>query len=165
MGFLEPVLAPNRARVGRLEQMFLGRFEHTIDDKGRVTIPSHFRAALAAGMVITRGIDGCLFVFPIARWEQLSDKFEQMPTITQEETRSLVRFFFTEAIDCLPDKQGRVLLPTYLRQYAHLRDQAIVAGVRDHLEVWNPEAYEQDNARLEKDVRTIAAAVSQQRVL
>lgn len=164
-GVLPPVLPQNGVQVGRLEQMFLGRFEHTIDDKGRLTIPSHFRAALAAGVVITRGIDGCLFIFPRARWEELAAKFEQMPAITQEDTRSLERFFFTEAIDCVPDKQGRVLIPTYLREYAHLQDQAIVAGVRQRVEVWNPAAFEQDSARLEKNVGTIAAAVSQQRVL
>lgn len=152
-------------RWGDLEQMFLGRFEHTIDDKGRLTIPSRYRTTLSAGVVITRGIDGCLFIFPIARWEQLSEKLEQFPTITQDESRSFVRFFFTEAIDCLPDKQGRILIPTYLREYAQLRDTVIVAGVRDHLEVWNPEAYAKDNARLEKDVRAFATTLSQQRIL
>ncbi len=158
-------MAPNGALVGDVEQMFLGRFEHTIDDKGRLTIPSRYRTILSAGVVVTRGIDGCLFIFPIARWEQLSEKLEQFPTLTQDESRSFVRFFFTEAIDCVPDKQGRILIPTYLREYAQLRDTVIVAGVRDHLEVWNPEAYALDNARLEKEVRAFATTLSQQRIL
>jgi MraZ protein len=128
--------------------MFFGRFEHTIDDKGRLTIPAKYRATLSAGVVVTRGLDRCLYVYPQAEWEQFAEKTRQLP-LTKADARAFVRFFFAEASDCTPDKQGRVLIPGYLREYADLHAEVIVAGAHNRLEVWNPEAWQQDRARLE----------------
>jgi len=153
-----------QAKWGSLEQMFFGKFGHTIDDKGRLTIPAKYRTVLAAGVVVTRGLDRCLYVYPLAEWDQLAEKIRQLP-LTKKDARAFVRFLFAEAADCIPDKQGRVLIPAYLRDYANLRDEVIVAGSDNHLEVWNPDAYQQDNSRLEQDVEALAEKLGELRIL
>jgi len=141
--------------------MFFGEYGHTVDDKGRITIPSRLRPALAAGLVITRGFERCLYIYPIARWEELAQKIRQFPILSDDEVGDFVRFLFAKAIDYIPDKQGRVLIPTNLREYAHLDTEVIVAGVMDHLEVWNPEAYRQKNATMEENPKAFARGLSQ----
>ena len=120
--------------------MFLGEFSHTIDDKGRLTLPSKFRAELAGGLVVTRGIDKCLFVFPQGGWIDLANKVSNLP-LTESQAREFRRLLFSGASDDVPDKQGRVLLPQYLREYAGLNSEVIVAGLNTHLELWNPTAW------------------------
>ena len=144
--------------------MFFGRFGHTIDDKGRLTIPAKYRTSLASGVVVTRGIERCLYIYPLAEWDHLSSQIRQLP-LTSKEARSMTRFLFAEAADCVPDKQGRVLIPAYLRDYANLKSDVIVAGSHDHLEVWNPDAYEQDNRHLEDDVEIVAAKLGELGIL
>ena len=145
--------------------MFFGRYEHSIDPKGRLAIPSRHRPSLAAGLVITRGFEPCLFVYPISRWEEIARKFDGLPTMSQDDVSNFERYLFAEAVDCTPDRQGRVLIPTYLLDHAHLSDKAIVAGVRDHLEVWNPDAYTQKNTVLERDPKALAQGLSQYGIL
>lgn len=147
------------AQWGVLEQMFFGRFGHAVDGKGRLTIPAKYRNVLATGVVITRGLDCCLYVYPREEWERLSEKIKQF-SLMQKDARSFVRFLFAEAADCVPDKQGRVLIPTYLREYAHLGDGAIVAGSYSRLEIWNPDTYEQENSRLQQDADALAEKLS-----
>jgi MraZ protein len=135
--------------------MFLGRFEHTIDDKGRLTIPAKYRSSLSDGVVVTRGLDRCLYIYPQSEWEQLAEKTKRLP-LTKTDARELVRFLFSVASDCTPDHQGRVPIPGYLREYAGLQDKVIVAGSQNHLEVWNPETWRADNSKLEQDPVTFA---------
>jgi MraZ protein len=130
--------------------MFLGRFEHTIDDKGRLTIPAKYRASLSDGVVVTRGLDRCVYIYPQTEWEQLAERTRKLP-LTKIDARSLVRFLFSGASDCIPDRQGRVPIPSYLREYADLHDRVIVAGSQNHLEVWSPESWEQENSKLEHE--------------
>jgi MraZ protein len=144
--------------------MFLGRFEHTLDDKGRLTIPAKYRNTLATGVVITRGLDGCLYVIPSSGWEEIAGKIRSL-SLLKKGARSFVRLFFAEATDCIPDKQGRVLIPAYLREYANLQDDVIVAGLYSRLELWNPEDYKQENARLQKDAEALAEQLSELGVL
>ncbi len=144
--------------------MFFGRFEHTLDDKGRLTIPAKYRSTLAAGVVVTRGLDRCLYVYSQVEWQQFAEKVRQLP-LTKADARAFVRFFFSEASDCVPDKQGRVLIPSYLRDYADLRDNVIVAGSQNRLEVWNPDAWQQDSCRLEQDPEALAEKLSDLGVL
>jgi len=150
---------PKWSLGGEIEQMFFGRFEHTIDDKGRLTIPSKYRTSLAAGVVVTRGLDRCLYIFPLAEWDQLAEKIRQLP-LTKKDARAFVRFFFSEAADSVPDKQGRVNLPAYLRQYASLRSDVIVTGSHNRLEVWNPDFWRQDSSQLEQDPEALAEKLS-----
>lgn len=120
--------------------MFLGEFSHTIDDKGRLTLPAKFRADFAAGIIITRGIDQCLFAFPQAEWQNLAQRVSSLP-LTEPQAREFRRLLFSGANDDVPDKQGRVLIPQYLREYAGLNGEVIIAGLNTHVEIWSPAAW------------------------
>ncbi|HIC92747.1 MAG TPA: division/cell wall cluster transcriptional repressor MraZ [Anaerolineae bacterium] len=128
--------------------MFLGEFKHTVDSKGRLTIPAKFRPQLAAGVVITRGIDRCLFLFSMAEWEKLSQQVSQLP-ITQQEAREFRRLIFSGASDVVPDKQGRILIPSYLREYANLDSEVVIVGNNTYIEIWNAEAWQEAKANIE----------------
>jgi MraZ protein len=118
-------------------QMLLGEFEHTIDDKGRITVPAKFRARLAAGLVVTKGIDPCLWLYPTDVWNDLAPEIKGLP-MTDPTAREFRRQVFGGASNAVPDKQGRVNLPTYLRNYANIDKQAMIIGLYDHCEIWNP---------------------------
>ena len=120
--------------------MFLGEYSHTIDEKGRLTFPAKFRSELKEGVVVTRGIDKCLFAFPMSEWQKLSQQVSSLP-ITDSSAREFRRLMFSGAVDATLDKQGRMLIPQYLREYAGLDGDAIVAGLSTHMEIWSPEAW------------------------
>lgn len=122
--------------------MFLGEFEHTIDDKGRITIPAKFRGRLASGAVVTKGIDPCLWLYPVDGWHDLATQISDLPQ-TDSKAREFRRQVFGGASDSVPDRQGRVNLPPYLRQYANIDKQAVIVGLFDHCEVWNPDDWRQ----------------------
>jgi MraZ protein len=126
--------------------MFLGRFEHTIDEKGRLTIPAKFRGRLAAGLVITKGIAPCLWLYPFDTWSRLAEKISGLPK-ADPAAQSLRRLMFADAADLTPDKQGRVNLPSFLRQYADIDDAALVVGLYDHCEIWNPQRWQEAEER------------------
>jgi MraZ protein len=140
VGALFPTLDKNRLKVGEMEHMFLGEYAHTIDDKGRLTLPAKYRTDLASGVVVTRGLDKCLFVFPMEEWKRLSEKVSALP-LTDVSAREFRRLLFSGATDADLDKQGRVLLPQYLREYAGLNGNVIVAGLNTHMEIWAPDAW------------------------
>ena len=108
--------------------MFIGEFKHNIDEKGRLAIPVKFRSDLAKGAVVTRGLDDCLFVYTLEEWEKLANKLSNLP-ISQAKARAFARLMLAGAMDVVPDKQGRINLPEYLRQYAGLKKEVIVAGL------------------------------------
>jgi MraZ protein len=122
--------------------MFLGEFEHTLDDKGRFTIPAKFRAKLASGLVITRGIDRCLVLHPMDHFLELAGKVSDLP-VTNPEARGFRRLEFSGAVDVEPDKQGRVGLPPNLREYAKIDKQVVIIGLFDYCEIWNPETWQE----------------------
>ncbi len=136
--------------------MFLGEFAHTIDDKGRLTIPAKFRDDLASGVVITRGLDGCLWAYSRSEWEQLAEKISKLPT-TNQAARNFSRFMFANAFDSIPDRQGRVLIPQNLRDYANIESDTIIIGVMNRLELWNPTQWGQVMAAVEEDPEAIVA--------
>lgn len=131
--------------------MFLGEYAHTIDDKGRLTLPAKYRAELAAGVVVTRGIDKCLFVFPMEQWKKLAEQVSALP-LTDPYAREFRRLIFSGATDTELDKQGRMLLPQYLRDYAALDGNVIVAGLDTHMEIWTPEAWNTIRANFDSGV-------------
>ena len=135
--------------------MFLGRFAHALDAKGRLAVPARFREALAEGVVLTRGIDRCLSLYPMAAWRPLAEKVSALP-ITDPDARNFRRMVFAEATDLDLDGQGRILVPPELRRYAGLEREALVVGVHTHLEVWSPEAWAAVAARLDADGTEIA---------
>ena len=120
--------------------MFLGEYEHTIDDKGRLTIPAKFRGLLASGLVVTRGFDQNLMLFPADGWQDLAQRIAERP-LADEEVRKFRRRVFSGAVDLMPDRQGRILLPTYLREFAAINGDVIITGMFNYLELWNREAW------------------------
>lgn len=139
--------------------MFLGEYEHSVDVKGRVAIPAKFRAQLEGGLVVTRGFDRCLQVYPMARWTALSEKVSSL-SLGQAEARSLRRILFAQAFETEVDKQGRILLPAALREYAGIGDDAIMAGMDTHFEIWAKQGWEDTLAELADEGSSIASALA-----
>ncbi len=125
--------------------MFLGQYEHSIDDKGRLTLPAKFRPGLEAGLVVTLGLDGCLFVFPRAKWEELAARIEALP-VTNPDARNFARLMFANAFDSELDRQGRVLIPPYLREHAQLVSDVTVTGLNSRVELWDPARWQKVRA-------------------
>ena len=128
--------------------MFLGEFVHTIDEKGRLTIPAKFRDGLAAGLVITRSLDRCLAIYPQDEWEKLAAKVSDLP-MTDRRARAFRRLVFAHASDAVPDRQGRVLIPPHLREYAGLNGEAVITGLNTYIEVWSPAPWDEELERVE----------------
>jgi len=120
--------------------MFLGEHQHTIDDKGRLTIPAKYRPSLAAGMVITRGLDRNLMAFTVEGFEELAARVKNLPW-GDPSAREFRRRIFSGAVDLVPDRQGRILLPSYLREFAGITADVVISGMHDHLEIWNSDAW------------------------
>jgi MraZ protein len=143
--------------------MFLGEYEHTIDDKNRLTLPARFREALAGGAVLTRGLDACLDVYARTDWDRLVDARLAGLDPFSREARELKRFFFSGAADAQPDKQGRVLVPPALLEHAKLGREVVVAGVHDHLEIWERRAWRDHLASVEGSADHVAERLAEQR--
>ncbi|MCR5468599.1 MAG: division/cell wall cluster transcriptional repressor MraZ [Lachnospiraceae bacterium] len=124
--------------------MLMGEFNHSIDTKGRVIIPSKFRESLGDVFVVTKGLDGCLFGYPIDEWKIIEEKFRSIP-LTTKDARKFSRFFFAGASDCELDKQGRVLLPQVLREHAGLTKDVVVVGVLNRIEIWDKDRWNESN--------------------
>ena len=120
--------------------MFMGEYSHTVDAKGRLIIPSRFREELGESFVVTRGMDGCLFIYSREAWEKFEQKLSTLPLVSKE-ARAFTRFFVSGAACCDLDKQGRILVPATLREYANLTKDVILAGSLDHIEVWSKERW------------------------
>lgn len=117
-------------------QMFMGEYNHTIDAKGRMIVPAKFRDHLGETFVLTRGLDKCLFGYPLSEWKTVEDKLKQLP-LTKKDARAFTRFFFSGASECELDKQGRVNIATPLVQYAQLEKECVVIGVSNRIEIWS----------------------------
>lgn len=135
--------------------MFLGEYEHTIDEKGRITIPARFRAELAPGLVVTRGLDGCLFVYPTDEWGRLADRINALP-LTQRDARTFTRLMYSGASHAEPDRQGRVLIPQYLREFAGIESEAVVIGLYSRIEIWDPARWREVRRKAEEEGDAIA---------
>jgi MraZ protein len=122
--------------------MFIGEYLHTIDHKGRVAIPAKFRPRLAGGCVVTRGLDASLAVYPKEEWEVLAKKLARLP-LSKPDARAFARLMLAGAMDVELDKQGRIIIPGYLRDYANLSDSTVIAGLYDRMEIWNKEAWDE----------------------
>lgn len=121
--------------------MFMGEYQHSLDEKGRMIIPAKFRDTLGATFVITRGLDNCLFVYPQSEWTLLEQKMKALP-FTRSDARAFTRFFFSGAVECELDKQGRVNIPANLRTYGKLEKDCVVIGVSNRVEIWGKEHWE-----------------------
>lgn len=121
--------------------MFMGEYQHAIDDKGRLTIPAKFRDALGASFVVTRGLDQCLFVYPMEEWSLLEQKLKALP-LMKADARAFTRYFFSGATESELDKQGRVNLPNVLIDHAKLAKDCVVIGVSNRVEIWSKAIWE-----------------------
>ena len=135
--------------------MFLGEYEHNMDDKGRLAVPARFRDELGDGVVVTRGFDRCLMGFPRAIWDQLAQQVSGL-SLGQGEARNLRRLLFSGAADVMLDRQGRILIPQNLREYATLGDQVIIAGLNTHFEIWDTTRWNEVIDTLDVNASTIA---------
>lgn len=138
--------------------MLIGEYHHTVDSKGRIAVPTKFRKALLQGVVITRGIDRCLFVYPKKTWDQIADKISGL-SMNQKNNRAFARLILAGAMDESPDKQGRITIPDYLRTYAALDKNVVIAGVHDRLEIWNEQEWEKYTRSTEKHSEEIAEEI------
>jgi MraZ protein len=136
--------------------MLLGAHEHTIDDKNRLTLPAKFRQAFAEGVVITRGLDGCLFAYRRPDWDRLVDSRLAALDPLSPEGRRLQRHFFSGAAEADLDKQGRVMIPRELIEHAQLGREVVVAGVNDRLEIWDRAAWRKELAAVEGSAEDVA---------
>ncbi len=140
--------------------MFIGEFQHSIDSKGRLAVPGKFRAQVKAGAVVTRGLDNCLFLYTKKEWQVLAKKLATLP-LSKSNTRAFARLMLAGAMDVKLDSQGRILLPEYLRKFAGLKKNAVVAGLYDRLEIWDKQQWEKYKAGTEKDSVSIAEQIGE----
>lgn len=126
--------------------MFIGEFNHSIDLKGRVAVPFRFRTDLGNGAVITRSIEKCLIIYTKEEWERVASKLTNLPMFDSK-ARALSRFMFSGAIEVEFDRQGRILIPGYLRDYAKLKKQVIVAGLYNKIELWDDEEWQSNQSK------------------
>src|SRR6056297_3645404 len=140
--------------------MFMGEYQHNMDKKGRVIIPAKFREKLGDKFVATRGLDNCLFVYPMQEWSILEEKLTSLP-ITSKNARSFVRFFFSGATECELDKQGRISLPRNLRDYARLEKEVVVIGLANRIELWSEKKWSDYLQSAEDDSEEIASAMEE----
>ncbi len=139
--------------------MFMGEYNHTIDDKGRMIIPVKFREQLGNEFVVTRGMDGCLFLYPLDAWKEFEEKLQALPVTVDKNARKLTRFFLAGATVVELDKQGRILIPANLRKHAELLKDVVITGVLQRVEVWSKEQWEDYNDF--EDLDEIAESMTQ----
>ena len=135
--------------------MLLGEYEHTIDDKNRLTLPARFRDSFADGAFVTRGMDGCLYVYPRDEWERQSEEIRAIDQLSLE-GRRMRRFFFSGASEDRPDKQGRISIPAALAERAQLGREVVVAGAYDRLEIWSKAAWREELKLVEGSAEDVA---------
>ena len=140
--------------------MFIGEYRHTIDTKKRLALPARFRKQLGKTIVITRGLDNCLVVYPIKEWKIMSDKLGKLPT-SQVEARGFARIMLAGAMEVNLDKLGRILIPDYLKKYAHLKKSVVVCGIFNRLEIWDAQRWETYRGKMEKDVGDLAGKLKE----
>jgi MraZ protein len=141
--------------------MFLGRFEHSVDTKGRVAVPARFRDRLSGELILTRGNDGCLYLFTEESWEPLAAKLNALPT-GDEDARNLRRAVFSSAEPVELDKQGRVIIPDHLRQYAAITGDVSIIGLGEYIEIWDTQAWQKLDGEIAEKVDVISSHLSGQ---
>ncbi len=136
----------------------MGEYLHSIDDKGRLILPAKFREELGDSFIVTKGLDNCLFVYDKREWAILETKLKQLP-LGKPEARAFVRFFFSGAAEISCDKQGRILVPNNLREYAHIDKDVVVIGVSNRIEIWNKGTWDTYNEEIAPTVAQISESL------
>jgi MraZ protein len=135
--------------------MFIGEYSHNLDEKGRLSVPKKFRSDLSKGAVVTRGLDSCLFLYTRKEWQTLAEKLAALP-FAQANARAFARLMLAGAMDVEVDKQGRVMIPEYLRKYAGIAKETVVAGLYNRLELWDASKWNAYKQRTEAESNAIA---------
>ncbi len=135
--------------------MFIGEYNHNLDEKGRLAVPVKFRNDLKKGAVVTKGLDGCLFLYTMNEWKILAEKLSRLP-VSQSSTRAFARLMLAGAMDVQIDKQGRIVIPDYLRKYAGMKKKIVVSGLYNRLEIWDENNWEKYKRKTEKESEDIA---------
>lgn len=143
--------------------MLIGRFHHTVDAKGRVSIPVRFRQVLAdryeETFIVTTDLDQCLVGYPIEEWRQIEEKTRALPTM-QQEVKDFLRFFYSSAVECPLDRQGRILLPTPLRQYAKLNRDVVLIGMMSKIEIWGEQQWKEKHGQVGQNAEQIRTTLA-----
>ena len=140
--------------------MIIGQYNYNLDPKKRLTIPPKFRSVLSKGAILTRGIDGCLFLYPQKQWNELAEKLSKLP-LSQTNARSFARVMIAGAMDVKLDSLGRILIPDYLKDYAKLDKKVVIAGLYDRIEIWNEENWQKYGATTGIQVENIAEGLKE----
>ena len=135
--------------------MFIGEYQHSIDPKKRLAVPSKFRSELENKVVVTRGLDKCLFIYPMKVWQELAEKLGSIP-VGESATRSFVRLMLAGATDVETDRQGRILIPDYLKEYADLDRNVVIVGIYNRLEIWDESRWLEYKKKAEENSDEIA---------
>lgn len=131
--------------------MLIGEYSHSIDAKGRIIVPAKFRTELGEKFIITKGFDGCLYGYSLEEWNGIEEKIKTLPLITGKDARNFTRFFFSSAIECELDSQGRILVSQALREHAGLEKEIVIIGVSTRIEIWSKSKWEEYNNEQDSD--------------
>lgn len=135
--------------------MLIGEYLHTLDSKKRISLPARFRKEVGRKVVVTRGLDACLFMYPQKAWEKIAEKVSNLP-VGQADTRGMSRFLLAGAVETEVDSAGRILIPDFLKEFADLKSRVVLAGVSDRVEIWNEKTWEEYKRRIEKGADQMA---------
>lgn len=144
--------------------MLIGEYKHTLDIKKRLSVPSKWRGDLGTTLVVTRGLDNCLFVYPQKEWQTITEKISQLP-LGQADTRSFTRFFLSGAVEVEVDSVGRILVPDFLKEFAGLDSKVVLAGIYDRVEIWAEDKWEDYKRRIETQADQLAEKLGEIGVL
>ena len=144
--------------------MLIGEYKHTLDPKKRLSVPSKWRGDLGQTLIITRGLDGCLFVYPQTQWQKITEKVSQLP-LGQADTRSFNRFFLSGAVEVEVDSVGRILVPDFLKEFAGLDSKVVLAGIYDRVEIWAENKWEDYKRDIEHKADELAQKLGEIGVL
>lgn len=135
--------------------MLIGEYKHTLDPKKRLSLPSKWRGELGATLVVTRGLDNCLFVYPLLQWQKITDKIGELPLGTAD-TRSFNRFFLSGAVEVEVDSVGRILVPDFLKEFAKLDSKVVLAGIHNRIEIWDENKWTEYKTQIEHEADSLA---------
>ncbi len=144
--------------------MLIGEYKHTLDPKKRLSLPSKWRKELGKKLVVTRGLDNCLFVYPLKEWQRISEKISQLP-LGQADTRGFNRFFLSGAVEAEVDSVGRILVPDFLKEFAKLDSKVVLAGIHDRVEIWDEKKWDDYTRRIENEADALAEKLGEIGVL
>lgn len=144
--------------------MLIGEYKHTLDPKKRLSLPSKWREELGKKLVVTRGLDNCLFVYPLKEWQKITEKIDQLP-LGQADTRSFNRFFLSGATEVEVDSVGRILVPDFLKEFGKLESSVVLAGISTRIEIWDEKRWETYKRSIEEQADSLAEKLGEIGVL